>query len=148
MSVRVGMVSLGCPKNQVDAELMLGRLADAGYDLVEDAAMADVAIVNTCGFIEDAKEESIEEILELVRMKNEGIIPKQTTGIDPAPNPAPTRGGESWGRAFLSPLTTHLSPLTTHHSPLTSHLSPLTSHHSPLTTHLSPLTTITPPNSS
>ena len=74
MSVRVGMVSLGCPKNQVDAELMLGRLADAGYDLVEDAAMADVAVVNTCGFIESAKSEAIEEILELASLKKEGRI--------------------------------------------------------------------------
>lgn len=74
MSVRVGMVSLGCPKNQVDAELMLGFLADAGYKLVEDAAMADVAIVNTCGFIESAKAEAIEEILELATLKKEGRI--------------------------------------------------------------------------
>ena len=74
MSVKVGMVSLGCPKNQVDAELMLGHLADAGYDLVEDAAMADVAIVNTCGFIESAKSEAIEEILELAALKKEGRI--------------------------------------------------------------------------
>ena len=74
MSVRVGMVSLGCPKNQVDAELMLGFLADAGYKLVEDAAMADVAIVNTCGFIESAKAEAIEEILELATLKKEGKI--------------------------------------------------------------------------
>lgn len=74
MSVKVGMVSLGCPKNQVDAELMLGRLADAGYELSEDAAMADVAIVNTCGFIESAKSEAIEEILELAALKKEGRI--------------------------------------------------------------------------
>lgn len=74
MSVKIGMVSLGCPKNQVDAELMLGHLADAGYDLVEDAAMADVAIVNTCGFIESAKSEAIEEILELAALKKEGRI--------------------------------------------------------------------------
>ncbi len=74
MSVRVGMVSLGCPKNQVDAELMLGSLANAGYELCEDAAMADVAIVNTCGFIESAKSEAIEEILELAALKKEGRI--------------------------------------------------------------------------
>lgn len=74
MSVRVGMVSLGCPKNQVDAELMLGCLAEAGYELSEDAAMADVAIVNTCGFIESAKSEAIEEILELAALKKEGRI--------------------------------------------------------------------------
>lgn len=72
--IKVGMVSLGCPKNQVDAELMLGFLADAGYTLVEDAAMADVAIVNTCAFIESAKAEAIEEILELATLKKEGRI--------------------------------------------------------------------------
>jgi len=44
---------------------------------------------------------------ERLKMKNEGIIPQRTPGIDPAPSPAPTRGGESWGRAFLSPLTSH-----------------------------------------
>ena len=74
MSVRVGMVSLGCPKNQVDAELMLGCLAEAGYELSEDVAMADIAIVNTCGFIESAKSEAIEEILELAALKKEGRI--------------------------------------------------------------------------
>ena len=73
-NVKIGMVSLGCPKNQVDAEVMLGFLADAGYQLTEDAAMADVAIVNTCGFIESAKAEAIEEILELATLKNEGRI--------------------------------------------------------------------------
>lgn len=72
--IKVGMVGLGCPKNQVDAELMLGFLADAGYTLVEDAAMADVAIVNTCAFIESAKAEAIEEILELATLKKEGRI--------------------------------------------------------------------------
>lgn len=72
--IKVGMVSLGCSKNQVDAEIMLGFLADAGYKLTEDAAMADVAIVNTCGFIESAKSEAIEEILELATLKKEGRI--------------------------------------------------------------------------
>ena len=55
MDKRVGMVSLGCPKNQVDAEIMLKKLVDAGYILVQEADKADVVIVNTCGFIEDAK---------------------------------------------------------------------------------------------
>lgn len=74
MAVKVGMVSLGCPKNQVDAEIMLGFLADAGFKLIEEAAMADVAIVNTCGFIESAKAEAIEEILELAALKKQGKI--------------------------------------------------------------------------
>lgn len=74
MQYTVGMVSLGCDKNRVDAEMMLFSLRQAGYRLVEEAAMADVAIINTCGFIESAKQESIEEILELAQLKKEGKI--------------------------------------------------------------------------
>ncbi len=74
MSVRVGMVSLGCPKNQVDAEQMLYRLREHGYELVADAALADVVLINTCGFIESAKQESIETILEFCQLKKEGRI--------------------------------------------------------------------------
>ncbi len=76
MGVKIGMVSLGCAKNQVDAELLLGRLAEAGHTLVSDAAAADVAIVNTCGFIEDAKKEAIDEILGLAARKKENRIKK------------------------------------------------------------------------
>lgn len=72
--VSVGMISLGCEKNRVDAEMMMASLQKAGYALADDAARADVAIVNTCGFIEAAKKESIGEILELGRMKKEGRI--------------------------------------------------------------------------
>ncbi|MDE7389979.1 MAG: 30S ribosomal protein S12 methylthiotransferase RimO [Lachnospiraceae bacterium] len=74
MQYTVGMVSLGCAKNRVDAEMMLFSLKQAGYKLVEEAAMADVAIINTCGFIESAKQESIDEILELAQLKKEGKI--------------------------------------------------------------------------
>lgn len=74
MSYKVGMVSLGCAKNQVDAEMLMATLQKAGYRLVDDAGLADVAIINTCGFIEAAKKESIEEILELARLKAEGKI--------------------------------------------------------------------------
>ncbi len=70
MPVRVGMVSLGCAKNRVDAEMMMYTLREAGFELVKDVQYCDVAIVNTCGFIEDAKQESIDEILDLVRLKN------------------------------------------------------------------------------
>ena len=76
MSFTVGMVSLGCPKNQMDAELMLAKLQNAGLKVVPDAALADVAIINTCGFIEDAKRESIEQILEFARLKADGQIQK------------------------------------------------------------------------
>jgi len=71
---KVAMVSLGCAKNRVDAEMMLYKIKDAGFILEEDPAKADVAIVNTCGFIESAKQESIEEILELGKLKEEGTI--------------------------------------------------------------------------
>ena len=76
MAYKVGMVSLGCPKNQMDAELMLGRLRDAGIELTAESGLADVVIVNTCGFIEDAKKESIENILEFAQLKKEGQIKK------------------------------------------------------------------------
>ncbi len=66
------MVSLGCPKNQVDAEQMLGVLAGSGFEITADQNSADVIVVNTCGFIDSAKEESIEAILEAAKMKKEG----------------------------------------------------------------------------
>lgn len=74
MATRVGMVSLGCPKNLVDAEHMLYNLREEGYEIVPDAALADVVIVNTCGFIESAKQEAIETILEFCTLKDEGRI--------------------------------------------------------------------------
>ena len=74
MNERVGMVCLGCAKNRVDGEMMLYNLREAGYELVADVANSEVAIVNTCGFIEDAKQESIDEILELAELKKEGKI--------------------------------------------------------------------------
>lgn len=74
MLIKIGMISLGCAKNQVDAEMMLFTLRTAGYQIVNEAALADVAIVNTCGFIEQAKQESIDEILELAELKKEGKI--------------------------------------------------------------------------
>ena len=76
MAVKVGMISLGCAKNQVDGEMLMASLKDAGFELADDVAMADVAIVNTCGFIASAKKESIDEILELALLKKEGRIKK------------------------------------------------------------------------
>ena len=76
MAYTVGMVSLGCAKNQVDGEVLMASLKNAGFLIVDDAALADIAIVNTCGFIESAKRESIEEILELAALKKEGKIKK------------------------------------------------------------------------
>ncbi|MBA3770782.1 MAG: 30S ribosomal protein S12 methylthiotransferase RimO, partial [Blastocatellia bacterium] len=69
---KVGFVSLGCPKNLVDSEVMMGALAGAGYEITNDAASADTVVVNTCGFIESAKQESIDAILEATRLKREG----------------------------------------------------------------------------
>ena len=76
MAIRVGMVSLGCAKNQVDGEVLMGTLKNSGFELSDDATLADVAIINTCGFIESAKKESIDEILELAQLKAEGRIKK------------------------------------------------------------------------
>src|SRR5262249_53265181 len=66
---RVHLVTLGCPKNQLDSEVMLGVLAGRGHELVLDPEAADVLVVNTCSFIGPAKEESIDAILELARVK-------------------------------------------------------------------------------
>lgn len=74
MPTTVGMISLGCPKNQIDAEIMLADLQKDGFTLVGDAALAEVVIINTCGFIESAKGESIEQILEMGLLKKEGRI--------------------------------------------------------------------------
>lgn len=71
MSKKVGMVSLGCPKNQVDAEIMLSKLQEGGYEIVNDPGEADIIIVNTCGFIESAKKESIENILDMASYKED-----------------------------------------------------------------------------
>lgn len=76
MPIKVGMVSLGCAKNQVDGEMLMAALKNGGFEPVDDAALADIAIVNTCGFIDSAKKESIEEILELAQLKKEGQIQK------------------------------------------------------------------------
>ena len=65
------LVSLGCPKNLVDSELMLGSLQKAGYQVVQDPERADLLLVNTCGFIQSAVEEGIDEILELVQIKKQ-----------------------------------------------------------------------------
>lgn len=69
---KVGFVSLGCPKNLVDSEVMMGQLQAAGYEITNDSSEADTVVVNTCGFIEAAKQESIEAILEATRMKTDG----------------------------------------------------------------------------
>ena len=69
---KVGFVSLGCPKNLVDSEVMMGQLSEAGYEITNSADDADTVVVNTCGFIESAKQESIDAILEATTLKAEG----------------------------------------------------------------------------
>jgi ribosomal protein S12 methylthiotransferase len=71
---RVGFVSLGCPKNLVDSEVMLGTLKRRGHHVVSDVASADVIVVNTCAFIDRAKKESIDAVLEMAKLKTEGSL--------------------------------------------------------------------------
>jgi ribosomal protein S12 methylthiotransferase len=69
---KVGFISLGCPKNLVDSEVMMGHLQQNGYQITSDATDAETIVVNTCGFIDSAKKESIDAILEAARLKTEG----------------------------------------------------------------------------
>ncbi len=71
---KIAMISLGCPKNQVDSEIMLSNLVKGGFEIVGDVEGADVVIVNTCGFIDDAKKEAIDNILYVCDLKQQGII--------------------------------------------------------------------------
>ena len=66
---KIGFVSLGCPKNLADTEVMLKRLVDAGYEVTPEETEADVVIINTCAFIESAKKESIDNILDIAWLK-------------------------------------------------------------------------------
>lgn len=74
MSIKIGMVSLGCSKNQVDGEMLLALVIQDGFELSADPENCDVVIINTCGFIEDAKKESIDTILEFAELKKQGKI--------------------------------------------------------------------------
>jgi ribosomal protein S12 methylthiotransferase len=71
---KVGMVSLGCPKNLVDSEVMMGMLARQGYELTTESESADVLVVNTCGFIDSARQESVNTILEMAQLKQTGNL--------------------------------------------------------------------------
>src|SRR5688572_25510482 len=73
---RIGMISLGCPKNLVDSEVMMGVLRRHGYDLTNDPEQADVLVINTCGFIDAAKQESVDTILEMAELKKSGSLEK------------------------------------------------------------------------
>ena len=76
----VAVISLGCPKNTVDSEVMLGRLAQAQYALVQDPSEAEVVIINTCGFIEAAKKESIDAILDAAKLRKTGKLKSLVVG--------------------------------------------------------------------
>ena len=67
--MKIGVVSLGCPKNLVDSETMLGLIHEENYEITNDPSEAEIIIVNTCGFIESAKEESINTILQMAEYK-------------------------------------------------------------------------------
>jgi ribosomal protein S12 methylthiotransferase len=76
MKQRLGILTLGCPRNLVDSETLAGRLNFKGYSIVDDIEKAEVAIVNTCAFIEEAKRESIDVILDLIELKKQGRLKK------------------------------------------------------------------------
>ena len=76
MRKKAGVISLGCAKNRVDSEVLIGMLCDLGYEMVQDPRQAEVIFVNTCGFIEPAKEESIEAIFEMAEYKKTGNLKK------------------------------------------------------------------------
>ena len=71
MTNKVGMISLGCPKNQVDGEIMLEKLNKSGFEIAQSIEDSDVMIINTCGFIEDAKREAIETYWKLPNTKKQ-----------------------------------------------------------------------------
>ena len=70
--IKVGVISLGCDKNRVDSEIMLASIREKGFLLTSEQNEADVIIINTCGFIEAARKESIDAILESAQLKNSG----------------------------------------------------------------------------
>ena len=76
MKLKIGFVSLGCPKNQLDTEVMLGHLVKAGYEITPDESEADIVIINTCAFIESAKKESIDNILDIAWLKENANLKK------------------------------------------------------------------------
>ena len=76
MAVKVGFVSLGCPKNLINTEVMLAKLASEGFEIVAEDVDADVIVINTCAFIESAKQEAIDNILEMAELKRAGQVQK------------------------------------------------------------------------
>lgn len=71
--MKILFVSLGCDKNLVDSEVMLGLLRDRGHEITNEESEAEIVVVNTCSFIHDAREESVQTILEMAELKKEGV---------------------------------------------------------------------------
>lgn len=74
MAIKIGFVSLGCPKNQLDTEVMLGHLVKEGFEVTPEETEADIVVINTCAFIQDAKQESIDNILDIAWLKSHGKL--------------------------------------------------------------------------
>jgi ribosomal protein S12 methylthiotransferase len=136
--MKIGLISLGCPKNLVDSEVMLGLAQQAGHELTNDAAAADVLVVNTCAFIDSAKQESVDAILEMAEYKKTGAcrrlvvtgclaeryreelkveIPEidAVLGTGEVPEIVNAIGG-AVGSEKVAPLTFYRAPSTQHHS--------------------------------
>ena len=88
MPLTVGLISLGCPKNLVDSEIMIGHLQKAGMTMTPEPELADVMVVNTCAFIDQAKQEAIDAILDIVRARENGASLErslnQNSWVEPA----------------------------------------------------------------
>jgi ribosomal protein S12 methylthiotransferase len=156
--MKIGLISLGCPKNLVDSEVMLGLAHDAGYELTHDASAADVLVVNTCAFIDSAKQESIDAILEMAEIKKSGSarrlvvtgclaeryrdqlkteIPEidAVLGTGEVPEIVRALGGSTVG--VTAPLTFHRGS-SPHSAFGTGHIAPGTSHSALSTQHSAP----------
>ena len=95
--MKIACISLGCPKNQVDLDVMVHILLSAGHETVADLGEADVILVNTCGFIESAKAEAIENILEACAYKQQNPELKVSHRLPGRALPQPDRGGDPRG---------------------------------------------------
>src|SRR5438876_40910 len=150
--MKIGLVSLGCPKNLVDSEVMLGLAREAGHELTNDATAADVLVVNTCAFIDSAKQESIDTILEMAQHKAGGAcrrlivtgclaeryrdelkaeIPEidAVLGTGEVPDIVNAISGTVQQAQHVAPLTffssaEQVAPRTSHLAPRTSHVAP------------------------
>jgi len=155
--MKIGLVSLGCPKNLVDSEVMLGLARDAGHELTQDASEAEVLVVNTCAFIDKAKQESVDTILELARHKQTGACQRlivtgclaeryrddlmaempeidAVLGTGEVPQIVQAIGGGVAVSGGTSPLAFYRSnepPAGSHQPPGSSHQAPATRHQPP-----------------